>query len=251
MLPDSKIAKQVYLDPTTGILAGAIAAAENAQSHRVMVCGTIDSNLIREIQTATEDAKSLLAKGSPVHFVDAPVSGGPMGARAGTLAFMVGADSDDIYEQVKSHLVHIGNPDGIFHCGPVGAGVAFKVINNYISAVNSLASSEAMNIGVKMGFDPKRLTKVINASGGQSWVLSHNNPVPGVQENVPSSRNYEGGFRIELCKDVLEMGIDLAREAGARTILGPLTVEAFKEAALDERYRGKDARVVYKWLSEM
>jgi 3-hydroxyisobutyrate dehydrogenase len=81
-------------------------------------------------------------------------------------------------------------------------------------------------------------------------VTSKSNPVPGVQANVPASRNYEGGFRIELCKKVLKIGSELAEMAGARTILDRPTLAAFEEAASDERYKGKDARVVYKWLSE-
>jgi 3-hydroxyisobutyrate dehydrogenase len=169
----------------------------------------------------------------------------------GTLAFMVGTNKPDtVFEKVKSMLVHMANPKSIFLCGNVGAGVAFKVINNYISAIASLASSEALNIGVKLGLDPKRLTEVINASGGQTWITSNINPVPGVQENVPSSRNYEGGFRIELCTKVLEMGSELAKQANAKTVLDKPTLQAFKEAAADDRYRGKDARVVYKWLNE-
>lgn len=164
---------------------------------------------------------------------------------------MVGTNRPDpVFAQIQSFLVHMGKADGIFLCGALGAGVAFKIINNYISAVASLASSEALNIGVKLGLDPKRLTDVINASGGQTWITSNINPVPGVQANVPSSRNYEGGFRIELCIKVLEMGSELAKQANARTILDKPTLVAFGEAAADERYKGKDARVVYKWLSE-
>lgn len=155
-----------------------------------------------------------------------------------------------IFEQTQAFLTHMGKPSGIFLCGALGAGVAFKIINNYISAIASLASSEALNIGVKLGLDPKRLTDVINASGGQTWITSNINPVPGVQPDVPSSRGYEGGFRIELCKKVLEMGSQLAEQAGARTVLDKPTLAAFEEAAADERYKGKDARVVYKWLNE-
>lgn len=164
---------------------------------------------------------------------------------------MVGTNRpESLFDDVKSCLQYMGRANSIFLCGDLGAGVAFKVINNYISAIASLASSEALNIGVKLSLDPKRLTDVINASGGQTWITSNINPVPGVQENVPSSRNYEGGFRIELCMKVLEMGSQLATQAGARTVLDKPTLEAFWEAARDERYKGKDARVVYKWLSE-
>lgn len=252
MLPDSPAVKKVYMDPSTGVLAGVAAAAKESTSRKLIVeCGTIESATILEVAKTTEDTATTLSNDSILDFVDAPVSGGPMGAQAGTLAFMVGSDKPDtVFPQVKSVLSHMGTAGSIFLCGGVGAGTAFKVINNYLSAITSLAASEALNIGVKLGYDPKTLTDVINASGGQCWVTSKSNPVPGVQANVPSSRDYEGGFRIELCKKVLGMGTELAKQAGARTVLDQPTMAAFEEAAADERYKGKDARVVYKWLSE-
>lgn len=252
MLPDSPAVKKVYLDPTSGVLAGVAAAANDSLVHKLIVeCGTIESATILEVAKAAEDAGSSLSEGSTIDFVDAPVSGGPMGAQAGTLAFMAGSSKPDtVFPKVKDVLSHMGKADSIFLCGGIGAGTAFKVINNYLSAITSLAASEALNIGVKLGLDPKTLTDVINASGGQCWVTSKSNPVPGVQINVPSARDYEGGFRIELCKKVLGMGTQLAEQAGARTILDQPTMNAFEEAAADERYKGKDARVVYKWLSE-
>lgn len=250
MLPDTPAVKAVYLDPTRGILAGARDAASSSPQDKIIVeCGTIETATILEVARATKETAATLP--SSLTFVDAPVSGGPMGAQAGTLAFMVGCDSaDTVFPKVKEILTHMGNRDSIFHCGPVSSGTAFKIINNYLSAITSLAASEALNIGVKMGLDPKLLTDVINASGGQCWVTSKSNPVPGVHPNAPASRGYEGGFRIELCKKVLKMGSDLAAMVGARTVLDRPTLAAFEEAAADERYRGKDARVVYKWLSE-
>lgn len=242
MLPDSKVVNTVYLDPETGILAG---AAASPGEKLVMECGTIENETILSVAKAAKDAS--------LTFVDAPVSGGPMGAVAGTLTFMVGCDpstASSTFPAAKSYLRHMGSEEGIFLCGGVGAGTAFKVINNYLSAITSLAASEALNIGVKAGLDPALLTEVINASGGQCWVTSKSNPVPGVQENVPSSRGYEGGFRIELCAKVLAMGSRLAEMVGARTVLDRPTLGAFEEAMRDERYRGKDARVVYKWLNE-
>jgi hypothetical protein len=81
-------------------------------------------------------------------------------------------------------------------------------------------------------------------------VTSKSNFVPSVQPNAPSFRGHEGGFRLELCTKVLQMRSDLAEMVGARTILDKPTLEAFKEASADERYHGKDARVVYKLLNE-
>lgn len=257
MLPGSGVVKSVYLDPSTGIIAGAEAVARDggATDHKlIMECGTIEADTILAVGEATArsalggDEKQLLT------FVDAPVSGGPMGAQAGTLTFMVGCPAGEasrtVFPLARSYLRHMGSPDGIFLCGGVGAGTAFKIINNYLSAITSLAASEALNIGVRAGLDPKLLTDVINVSGGQCWVTSKSNPVPGVQPDVPSSRGYEGGFRIELCAKVLAMGQKLAQDVGARTVLADPTLGAFGEAMADSRYKGKDARVVYKWLNE-
>ncbi|KAG9771822.1 3-hydroxyisobutyrate dehydrogenase, mitochondrial [Exophiala dermatitidis] len=251
MLPTAAAVEKVYLDPSTGIIAGAVEASKsNPQKKLLMECGTIETATILRVAQATTEAASKLGNGAQLDFVDAPVSGGPMGAEAGTLTFMVGAASKEAFEHAKQYLQHMGKKDSIFHCGAVGSGTAFKVINNYLSAITSLAASEALNIGAKMGLDLKLLTDVINVSGGQCWVTSQSNPVPGIHPNAPASRGYEGGFRIELCKHVLEMGSSLAEMVGARTILDKPTLAAFDEAMADERYKGKDARVVYKWLNE-
>ncbi|KAK0109371.1 hypothetical protein ONS96_003186 [Cadophora gregata f. sp. sojae] len=250
MLPNSPAVKAVYLDPETGIVAAAAKSSTSSTHKLIMECGTIETATILSVAKAVDTARSTLPQNSILSFVDAPVSGGPMGAEAGTLTFMVGANDSSSFEKAKEVLAHMGKKESIFHCGEVGAGTAFKVINNYLSAITSLAASEALNIGTKMGLDVKLLTDVINVSGGQCWVTSHSNPVPGVQANVPSSRGYEGGFRLELCAKVLKMGSELAEMVGARTVLDGPTLEAFREASEDERYKGKDARVVYKWLNE-
>jgi 3-hydroxyisobutyrate dehydrogenase len=252
MLPDTPAVKAVYLDPQTGIIAGAISSLSSGSSKKkiLMECGTIETVTILEVNDAVQAAAAKLPSRSSLTFVDAPVSGGPMGAQDGTLCFMVGCSEKEVFPVVKDVLSTMGVRDSVFLCGGVGAGTAFKVINNYLSAITSLAASEALNIGVKMGLDLKLLTDVINVSGGQCWVTSKSNPVPGVHKNAPASRDYEGGFRIELCKKVLKMGSDLAEMVGARHILDKPTLEAFEEAAADPRYKGKDARVVYKWLNE-
>ena len=150
---------------------------------------------------------------------------------------------------MKAYISHIDKPDAIFLCGDIGAGTAFKVINDCLSPITSLAASETLNIGSKMGLDVALLTDVVNVSGGQCWVTSKSNPVPGIQANVPSSRGYQGGFRIELCAKVLGMSSQLAEMVGARMMLDRPTLEAFNEAMTDERYKGKDATVVYQWLN--
>ncbi|KAA8623238.1 MmsB 3-hydroxyisobutyrate dehydrogenase [Pyrenophora tritici-repentis] len=230
---------------------GIIAGAENASSTTdatklIMECGTIETATILEVAKAAEDSRV----SKQLTSIGIPVSGRPIGTQDGTLAFMAGTNNKAISPMVKSYLSHMGKPDAIFLYGDIGAGTAFKVINNCLSAITSLAASEALNIGSKMGLGVALLTGVINVSGGQCWVTSKSNLAPGIQADIPSSRGYEGGFRIELCAKVLGMGSQLAEMVGARTVLDKPTLEAFGEAMADERYKGKDARVVYKWLNE-
>lgn len=251
MLPTATAVEAVYLDPNTGILAGAVTAVPDGNPAKKLFieCGTIETATIKKVAKTTEEVSSKVS--DTLSFVDAPVSGGPMGAIDGSLTFMVGVyqpKSARIFPQVEALLKHMGK--SIFQCGDVGAGTAFKIINNYLSAITSVAAAEALNIGVKAGLDPKLLSDVINVSGGQCWVTSKANPVPGVMPNVPSSNGYLGGFRIELCEKVLQMGSMLAEDVGAKTVLDGPAKQAFQEAMRDERYKGKDARVVYKWLNE-
>lgn len=263
MLPDSKAVHQVYMGDATGLLAGISAAASQSppladgatspppREILLIECGTIETDTILAAAEAVRVTDEQLPAGRvrSATFVDAPVSGGPMGAQDGTLAFMVGAAGPEAFGRARRYLDHMGTPDAVFHCGAVGAGTAFKVINNYLSAITSLAASEALNIGAKLGLDPRLLSDVINASGGQCWVTSKANPVPGVMAGVPSARGYEGGFRLALCAKVLAMGSRLAERVGARTVLDKPTLGAFEEA-IAEGYGAKDARVVYKWLNE-
>lgn len=174
------------------MIAGAEAAVQPDSSPKmIMECGTIQTATVLEVAKRAGSSSAA----STLTFVDAPVSGGTMGAQDGTLTFIVGAHNKDPFPSVKSHLSHMGKADAIFLCGDVGAGTACKVNNNYLSAIKSLAASEALNIGAKMGLDLALLTDVNNVSGGQCWVTSKSNPMPGVQANVPSSRGARGGMR--------------------------------------------------------
>lgn len=68
-----------------------------------------------------------------------------------------------------------------------------------------IGTAEAMNLGVKLGLDPKLLTDVVNISTGRSWSSDTYNPVPGVMENVPAAKDYDGGFSVELIAKDLGM----------------------------------------------
>jgi 3-hydroxyisobutyrate dehydrogenase-like beta-hydroxyacid dehydrogenase len=137
-----------------------------------------------------------------VHFLESPVSGGVAGARAATLALMVGGDPG-VLERVRPILRCIG--PNIFHVGPVGAGNTVKAINNMMASVNSLAMMEGVAVGVKAGLDPMTVYEVVKASSGGSKALERivTNVVP---------RKFEPGFKVRLMNKDLDTFNTIAKE---------------------------------------
>ena len=242
-MPSEDAVRVVYLDPKSGVIAKL--GSDDQKRQKLMIeCGTVSSACITEVAEAFSSM-------SHVNFLDAPISGGPMGSTAGTLSFMVGCDDEDLFDQVKSDLlVHMGDPKNIFHCGKVGTGTAFKIINNYISLVSVASVSEAYNIAQRMDLDLNVLTDMLGSGSAQCWVVSKNNPVPGIHPHVPASNGYRGGFRLDLAEKDLNLGQKLADSVGASAVMNKAALEIFQAASGDERYAGKDARVVYKYLVE-
>lgn len=113
-----------------------------------------------------EIAATLAARG--IEFVDAPVSGGPMGADSGTIAIMVGAEESQ-YDKVVPILRAIS--PNVFHAGGIGAGHVTKLANNMLSAVNRMVSLEALTLAAKNGVDPKKALEIFLASSGRNFHL--------------------------------------------------------------------------------
>ena len=208
------------------------------------------------IESSTIDVKTSLAVGEEVKksglglFVDAPVSGGPNGAIAGSLTFMIGTDDQELEKKVRSVLNTMGKKESIFHCGPAGAGLATKQINNYLSAVAILGVSEAMNMGVRYGLDPKILAGVINVSSGKCYNSLDQNPVKGVTPTAASAKDFEGGFSMELCMGVIDMAVGLGQVVGAKSVLADIVQDTFGRGLKDDRTRGKDCRSIYRLFAE-
>ena len=131
------------------------------------------------------------AQARDVIFIDAPVSGGTAGAAAGTLSFIVGGDAS-AFERARPVLEKMGR--NIFHAGAVGAGQVAKIANNMLLAIHMAGTAEALALGVANGLDPKVLSEIMLKSSGRNWSLELYNPWPGVQDGVPASRGYSGGF---------------------------------------------------------
>ncbi|GAB2598081.1 3-hydroxyisobutyrate dehydrogenase [Nitrincola alkalisediminis] len=175
----------------------------------VIDCSTIDA------QTAREVAAAAATKG--IHFIDAPVSGGVGGAQAGTLTFIVGGDAQQ-YAAAKPILEAMGK--NIFHAGDHGAGQVAKACNNMMLAILMAGTCEALNMGIKNGLDPAVLSDIMKQSSGNNWALQVYNPVPGVMENVPASRDYQGGFQVDLMFKDLGLAMDISQQSACATPMG-------------------------------
>jgi 3-hydroxyisobutyrate dehydrogenase len=174
------------------------------------------------------------------------MSGGVVGATAGTLTFMLGAP-EPLIPRVEEVLLKMGKK--VLHCGPQGAGLSGKLANNYLLAINNIATAEAMNLGIKWGLDPKTLGNLINISTGKCWPSEINNPVQGVVEGAPASRDYSGGFGLSLMKKDLGLAMLAASEAGARLELGARAGEVYEAAEQRDDCKGRDFSVVYRYLT--
>ncbi|TGZ82356.1 hypothetical protein EX30DRAFT_354541 [Ascodesmis nigricans] len=172
-------------------------------------------------------------------FVDAPVSGGVVGASAGTLAFLLGSPQERV-EEVSKILSLMGSR--ILHCGPPGAGLAAKLANNYLLAISNIGVAEAMNLGIKLGLDRQVLKNVINVSSGRCWSSEVNNPVDN------EIKGFEGGFGVALMKKDLVLARAAAKQAGVKLELDEKAEQVYQDALGKEG--NKDFSVVYKVLKE-
>ncbi|KAF2838955.1 hypothetical protein M501DRAFT_935225 [Patellaria atrata CBS 101060] len=178
-------------------------------------------------------------------FIDAPMSGGVVGAQAGTLTFMIGCPQE-LVERATTVLSFVGRR--VLHLGAQGAGLKGKLANNYLLALNNIATAEAMSMGVQWGLDPKALASMINISTGRCWPSEVNNPVPGVIEGSPATRGYEGGFGVSLANKDLRLALKAAEEADVKLALGQHAKELYDKVEKDERCKGRDFSVVYRYL---
>ena len=111
-----------------------------------------------------------IAQSKGIRTMDAPVSGGPQGAAAGTMSIMVGGNKED-FEACSEIFEVLGGK--VFHVGPIGAGQTIKICNNALAAVHTAALGEVLLAGVKAGVDLKMLVDVIQSSSGNCWMLEN------------------------------------------------------------------------------
>lgn len=174
---------------------------------------------VDEAQTAHE-----LAVAAGHRNIDAPVSGGVVGAEKGTLAFMVGG-SDEDFEAARPVLEVMGGR--IVHCGGPGLGQAAKVCNNMVLAVSQIVVGEAFVLAERLGLSHEALYDVAANASGQCWALTTNCPVPGPVPTSPANRDYQPGFAGALMAKDLGLALQAIEQTSTDAKMGRLAQELY------------------------
>jgi 3-hydroxyisobutyrate dehydrogenase len=153
-----------------------------------------------------------------IDFVDAPVSGGTIGAEKGTLTVMVGGDAA-VFERMQPVFQSFGQK--IVHCGGVGAGDALKAVNNAMLAIHVWTTAEGLATLAKSGVDPKVALDVINTSSGRS-----NTSMNLFPERV-LTRAFPRTFRLALLEKDIGIAAQVARDHKVPAPVTQLTADLF------------------------
>ena len=195
---------------------------------------TSSPTLIRSI------AEDFAAK--DISVLDAPVSGGPVGARTGRLAVMVGGDRE-VYERVKPALDAIG--DKVSYIGPIGSGSIAKLMHNCIGYGLQTIVAECLTLGVKAGVDPQPLFEAIsNGSVGRGSSFANTYP------NTFLAGNFDPpSFALRLAHKDVSLALELGREYGVPMSVGNIAHQELT-AALNRGWADLDSRVAMRLQEE-
>ncbi|MCE3551408.1 NAD(P)-dependent oxidoreductase [Pseudonocardia sp. RS11V-5] len=223
MLPDSRVVDVLLFD--TGVLAA-------------LPGGTLVVDMGSSEPEATRRIAELAAK-SGVAYVDAPVSGGVSGARAGSLTIVAGGADADV-ARARPLLEVLGSR--VLHVGPAGAGDAVKALNNLLSATHLLVTSEAMLVARRFGLDVGQVLDAINTSSGRSGSTEKKWPDFIVPET------YDSGFGLRLMVKDMGIAVALAESTGVPSPLSHDALALWKRAA-DDLPENADHTEIARWLS--
>jgi len=192
------------------------AAAALKPGATVIGMSTMSVRMVREAAARLQEAG--------VAYLDAPVSGGEMGATKGTLSIMAGG-SDEVFERCQPVLSVLGS--NIYHVGQnVGDGQAVKMINQLMVCVHNAVAAEALTLGEKAGLDKAMLYEIISKSAGNSWIFSDRG-----SRMVSESFSPPKSALSILVKD-LGFVMDTANSMGHPLILGSVTYQLYKMASI-------------------
>ena len=215
MLPEGKHSKEVFLGDN-GIIN------KVSKDCLLIDCSTID------IQTSKEIGKIATEKG--IKMIDAPVSGGVMGAQKATLNIMVGG-TKEAYDLALPLLKIMGK--NIFHAGELGSGNGAKICNNMSLGIAMIAASESLMLAKRLNIDIKKVHEIMKNASGNSWPISVYPPLPGLIEGTPSNNNYRPGFSAGMMNKDLKLANECAKSVSADTPLGKAALEIYEKFCKD------------------
>ena len=228
MLPEGKHVRSLYLGDN-GILK------KIPKDCLIIDCSTID------IETSL--ALGNEAKKIGIKMIDAPVTGGVMGARIGKLNFLVGG-TDEAVALAKPLLEIMGQK--ILHAGSQGSGVGVKICNNMSLGISMIASAEALMLAKRLKMDVKKVHSIIKEASGNNWAMTNYTPLPNLTEGVPSNNKYRPGFTAAMMKKDLNLARDAAKSVDASTPLGKAALDIFSKFCEDG-----DSETDYSGISKM
>ena len=217
--------------PVSVAVAGELAAMKDPAVSVVIDLSTIG------LEAAKEAARTLAGAG--ITYIDAPVSGGQTGAKAGTITVMWAGPADvleshrDVIKSMCKNLFHVG--------GKAGQGQAAKLLNNFLSATAMAATSEAVAFGLSHGLDMKTLLDVVNASTGRNTATADKFP------NRILTGTYDAGFKTRLLTKDVGLFLDRAKAAGAPVAVAETGTQLWRRA--DKALPDSDFTRIYQFIT--
>lgn len=207
-------------------------ASKMADGGLIIDCSTSSPELARSMHTQLKERG--------IGILDAPVSGGPEGARQGTLAIMVGGDDAD-FEKGLPVLQAMGK--SVTHVGPAGSGQLTKAVNQIITALNLATVAEGVALARKSGIDPDKVLEAIMGGAAGSWILTNRGPLMTKEEFEPAR------FALNLHKKDLRIAMETAKSNNLNLPLAEKAHEMLK-TLIDKGYGHLDHSAMYLYVKE-
>jgi|TARA_Y100000816_G_scaffold93790_1_gene65020 3-hydroxyisobutyrate dehydrogenase len=227
MLPEGKHSKEIYLGDN-GII-------NKVSKNCILIdCSTIDMQTSKEIGKVANDQGIMM--------VDAPVSGGVMGAQKASLNIMVGG-SKDSFDRALPILKVMGK--NIYHAGEIGSGNGAKICNNMSLGITMIAASESLMLAKRLNIDIKKVHEIMKNASGNSWPISVYPPLPGLIDGTPSNNNYKPGFSAGMMNKDLKLANECATNVNASIPLGKMALDIYSKFC-EEGNETKDFSAISK-----
>lgn len=208
MLPNGEIVKEVW----TSLLS------QISPNTLLVDCSTIDIETTKYLHNEAEK-KDVLS-------LDAPVSGGTVGAENGTLTFMVGG-KQEAYNEMLPLFEIMGNKSIL--CGKAGSGQATKMCNNLVLAITMFGLGEAIKLANSQSLDMEKFYEVLSTSTASCWALNNYTPIKGVGPTSPADNQFKPGFSSQLMLKDLSLALSAANNANIDLDFGNRILEKYKE----------------------